>query len=99
VLFSSGQAPAVIDFVPYWRPRELAAAIFVADAMLWERASAKLADEAGLDHVFWQLLVRAALRRLLVLDIHSQRGEVAKRELNQVARHQWFANWLESLKR
>jgi len=63
VLFAPALPPALLDFSPYFRPAEYAEAILVADAIVWEGASAELVgalrrDTAG------QMLVRASLFRL-----------------------------------
>jgi uncharacterized protein (TIGR02569 family) len=65
VLFADRLAPAVIDFAPYFRPVGFAAAIVVADALVW-----KGADETILRHVqhvehFPQLLLRALVYRVV----------------------------------
>ncbi len=39
VLFAAGQAPAIIDFSPYWRPAGYAEAIAVVDGWLWHGES------------------------------------------------------------
>jgi prepilin-type processing-associated H-X9-DG protein len=61
VLFADGQAPAVIDLSPYWRPMEYASAIVMVDAVLWYGADVGLLSVVG----DAQLLVRALLFRLL----------------------------------
>lgn len=38
VLFAADEAPAVIDFSPYWRPPVFAEAVVVADGLLWFQA-------------------------------------------------------------
>jgi uncharacterized protein (TIGR02569 family) len=58
VLFHETLPPAIIDFTPYWRPREFAAAVVVADALVWEGAP------PGLAHVVDpQYLLRALIYR------------------------------------
>lgn len=65
VLFHGQLSPAIIDIVPYWRPCGFAAAIVVADALVWEGADDALVDElAHRDH-FGQLLLRALVYRLV----------------------------------
>jgi uncharacterized protein (TIGR02569 family) len=58
VLYAEGLPPAIIDFSPYWRPRGWAAAVVVADALLWEDAPDDLAR-----HAARSMLVRAAIYR------------------------------------
>jgi uncharacterized protein (TIGR02569 family) len=69
VLFADGLPPAVIDFSPYWRPVGFAAAIVVADALVWEGADESIlggvADVAGFD----QLLLRALVYRLVTANL------------------------------
>jgi uncharacterized protein (TIGR02569 family) len=57
--------PAVIDVSPYWRPPAFAAAVVLADALLWHDADEELVrDHAQLPDVA-QLLLRALLFRLV----------------------------------
>jgi len=39
---TTARQPAIIDFAPYWRPAAFAAAIAVADALIWEAADTSL---------------------------------------------------------
>ena len=65
VLFADALPPAVIDLSPYWRPVEFATAVVVADALVWEGASAaELATATDVDQ-FGQLLARALLFRIV----------------------------------
>ncbi|MEV7197574.1 aminoglycoside phosphotransferase [Streptomyces sp. NPDC093510] len=69
VLFAAGQAPAVIDFSPYWRPPVYAEAVVIADGLLWFDLPSDLLTAAG-NHPDWpQLLVRALIFRLVA---HSE---------------------------
>src|SRR5579884_2730179 len=43
ILFASGQAPAVIDFSPYFRPVGFALAVVIVDAIAWYGAAPDLA--------------------------------------------------------
>jgi uncharacterized protein (TIGR02569 family) len=68
VLFAPGAAPAVIDFVPYFRPVQFALAVVVADAIAWHHASyelVRLLPAAGDPH---SMLARAAIYRLVAAD-------------------------------
>ena len=67
VLFAAGCAPAVIDFVPYWRPAQFAPAIVVADAIAWYGADPDLAQHLAADDRR-SMLARAALYRLITAD-------------------------------
>lgn len=72
VLFADNAAPALIDFTPYWRPPEWAAAVIVVDALAWGGA------DAGLVHRWAQLadwpqaLLRALLFRLAAHAMHPR---------------------------
>ncbi|MFF3215584.1 aminoglycoside phosphotransferase [Streptomyces sp. NPDC002886] len=72
VLFAPGQAPAVIDFSPYWRPPVYAEAIVVADALIWHGASAELLHQAAPANGpgFTQYVVRAVIFRLVTTSEH-----------------------------
>ena len=63
VLFDERLPPAVIDFSPYWRPPAFAAAIVVADALVWEGESETILE--AVEHVvdFEQYLLRALIYR------------------------------------
>jgi uncharacterized protein (TIGR02569 family) len=73
VLFADGLPPAVIDFVPYWRPPAFGSAIVVADALVWEGADESvleaIADVDGFPQYLLRALVfRAVTDRLFRLD-------------------------------
>jgi len=65
VLYHDVLAPAVIDFAPYWRPAGFAAAIVIADALVWEGADARIL--AAVSHIadFGQYLIRALIYRIV----------------------------------
>ena len=64
VLFADDLPPAIIDFSPYWRPKQYATAIVLVDAIAWHRADAHLLDRFLRKHDGVQLLIRAVLLRL-----------------------------------
>ena len=64
VLFADDLPPAVIDLSPYWRPTAFAAAIVVADALVWEGADESLVKSIDIDD-FGQMLIRALIYRLV----------------------------------
>jgi uncharacterized protein (TIGR02569 family) len=68
VLFHGRLPPAIIDFAPYWRPREYAAAIVVADALVWEDAPAELATAVHPQLLLRALIYRAVTSRLFGTD-------------------------------
>lgn len=78
VLFDADDAPALVDLVPAWRPKEWAAAVVVVDALAWGGADEALPHRwAHLDE--WpQMLLRAALYRLA---LHAQHPEASARTL------------------
>jgi uncharacterized protein (TIGR02569 family) len=73
VLYHDVLAPAVIDFVPYWRPAGFAAAIIVADALVWEGADARIL--ASVRHIddFGQYLIRALIYRMVTELLHGRK--------------------------
>jgi uncharacterized protein (TIGR02569 family) len=69
VLFADGLPPLVLDLSPYWRPPLFAAAIVVADALVFEGAEAdlavRLADEpGGAQYLLRALIFRAVADQL-----------------------------------
>ena len=67
ILIAPGLAPAIIDFAPYWRPPEFALAV----TALWLCGYQRHVEAfAAFEHVreFDQLLLRALIRTLLVMD-------------------------------
>ncbi|MBI5066150.1 hypothetical protein HZA97_07990 [Candidatus Woesearchaeota archaeon] len=84
ILFSKGQSPAIIDFSPYYRPRDFALAILAVDALVWGGASAKILHLFKDKKEFNQLLLRAELRRILEIGFcieHFEKGNIA--DINQ----------------
>jgi uncharacterized protein (TIGR02569 family) len=63
VLFDERLPPAIIDFSPYWRPPAFAAAVVVADALVFEGADEALLDAVGHTDRFGQFLLRALIFR------------------------------------
>jgi len=98
VLFASGQVPAVIDFVPYWRPAGFSLAIVVADAVSWFGAEPALALRL-LEQGRLVLLARAALCRLVTSDVAalSMSASIVERYLTQNA--QDYARLLSVVRR
>lgn len=64
VLFADGRPPAIIDWPAYWRPPAWAAAVAVADALVWHDESPDVIGRwAHLSH--WdQMLIRALIYRI-----------------------------------
>lgn len=65
VFVDDANQPVVLDVSPYLRHRRWAAAIVVADAVLWHGADATLAQEFALDRGDRDLLGRALIFRLV----------------------------------
>jgi uncharacterized protein (TIGR02569 family) len=76
VLFDDPQPPAIIDFSPYWRPAEYAAAIVIGDALAWEGADETLLDAVAHIEHFEQYLLRALIFR--VVTDHIFRGAASQ---------------------
>jgi uncharacterized protein (TIGR02569 family) len=70
VLFNGSAPPAVIDFSPYWRPPEWAAAVVVVDALAWGGADPGLARRWSHLVDWQQALLRALLFRLALHAMH-----------------------------
>ena len=70
LLFADGLPPAVIDMSPYFRPAAFALAVAAIDALVWEAAPPEILDDLVEEPEIDQMLVRAALRRILELDGH-----------------------------
>ena len=68
VLFAKGLPPAIIDFSPYWRPPTYAEAITAVDALLWFGATDQVLHLVQRDSESTQLLLRAVIFRLIVLN-------------------------------
>lgn len=71
VLFHPTEAPAIVDFVPFWRPAEWAAAVAVVDALAWGGADAGLIDRWAHLPEWSQMLLRALLFRLAGHALHT----------------------------
>ena len=65
VLFDDQLPPAIIDFSAYWRPVPYAAAIVVADALVWEGADRQILQTVRHINDFGQYLVRALIFRIV----------------------------------
>jgi len=72
VLTAPGQPPAVIDFAPEWRPAAYAEAIVLVDFWLWMGTPFEAVVEVVPAAQNPGLLARAALFRLVALDLHAR---------------------------
>ncbi|MBA8930048.1 uncharacterized protein (TIGR02569 family) [Kutzneria viridogrisea] len=87
VLFAGNAPPALIDFAPFWRPAEWAAAVVVVDALAWGGADPGLARRWAHLPEWPQALVRALLFRLAVHAMHPRSTAQSLRGLEK-ATHQ-----------
>ena len=65
VLFTDNLPPAILDFSPYWRPREFAEAVIITDGLLDEGEGENLIELVGESYLRMQLLLRALILRLV----------------------------------
>jgi uncharacterized protein (TIGR02569 family) len=77
VLYDEALPPAVIDFSPYWRPVPFAAAVVVADALVWEGADASLLSAVCHVGNFGQYLLRALIYRAVTESVLRRGGQGA----------------------
>ncbi|GGM42305.1 TIGR02569 family protein [Longimycelium tulufanense] len=70
VLFAGDTAPGIIDFTPYWRPAEWAAAVVAVDSLAWGGADTGLVERWQHLADWPQVLLRAMLFRLAVNALH-----------------------------
>jgi uncharacterized protein (TIGR02569 family) len=86
VLFDDQLPPAIIDFSPYWRPVPYAAAIVVADALVWEGADQRILHAVRRVDDFGQYLVRALIFRIVTDWILTRDGQ---REAHSTGHDPW----------
>ncbi len=75
VLYDDALPPAIIDFSPYWRPVPFAAAVVVADALVWEGADASLLSAVRHIGNFGQYLLRALIYRAVTESVIDPSGQ------------------------
>jgi hypothetical protein len=85
VLFHPDLPPAIIDFAPYWRPAEFAAAIVVADAIVWEGAPEAFAKVVGRQYLLRALVFRGVAARIMGFDRAIPELDLARRVVATVA--------------
>ncbi len=83
VLFDDAGAPAIVDLLPCWRPREWAAAIVVVDALAWGGADDGLLERWSHLAEWPQMTLRAVLYRLA---LHAQHPAGSARTLGGLER-------------
>jgi uncharacterized protein (TIGR02569 family) len=64
VLFADGLPPAIIDWPAYWRPPAWAAAVAVADALVWHHVSPDVIGRWAHLPCWGQMLIRALIYRI-----------------------------------
>ncbi|HEV2128880.1 MAG TPA: TIGR02569 family protein [Thermomicrobiales bacterium] len=74
VLFADGVPPAMIDISPCWRPAAYAQAIVMVDALDWCGADASILELVTDIPEIDQLLARAEIFRIAILDGFHQQG-------------------------
>lgn len=72
VLFTGNAPPGLLDFAPYWRPAEWAAAVAVVDALAWGGSDAAIVERWSHLAEWPQALLRALLFRLAVHALHPR---------------------------
>ncbi|KZW02564.1 hypothetical protein EXIGLDRAFT_759693 [Exidia glandulosa HHB12029] len=65
VLFSDSQAPAIIDFSPYWRPVAYAEAVAVSDGLVEYDAGVELVHIVGTGRGRMEMLLKAMVFRVI----------------------------------
>ncbi|QFQ02932.1 hypothetical protein CUROG_07920 [Corynebacterium urogenitale] len=66
VIFDGYSDPVLTDLVPAWRPAAWPVALLIVDAMAWGNGPDALLDRWSHLPDFWQLVLRAALYRVLL---------------------------------
>lgn len=94
-LLHDGLPPAIIDFSPLFRPAEYAEAILISDAVTWESAPLKLAQDWTTSELHRQMLVRGSLFRLYAAaiawpEMPDRLGIIAERH---APLSEWLRNW------
>lgn len=85
MLFDGYSDPVLTDLVPAWRPAAWPVALMVVDAMAWGNGSDALLDRWSHIPDFWQLVLRAALYRVLLHAMLPNARPDAWRGLSRVA--------------
>ena len=70
VLFAGNAPPGILEFAPYWRPAEWAAAVAVIDSLAWGGADPAIVERWSHLAEWPQSLLRALLFRLAVHALH-----------------------------
>lgn len=87
VLFAGGAPPAIVDFIPYYRPAEWAAAVVIVDSLAWGGADPGILQRWSHLSEWPQMLLRALLYRLAVNALHPKADGHSLTGLETAARH------------
>ena len=85
ILFHNNLSPAIIDFSPYYRPKDFDKAIIVVDALVWEGADKTILEFVKDISEINQLIIRAEMRRLI--EIEECMKYFKKGDLNDIEKH------------
>lgn len=85
VLFAGNAAPAIVDFVAFYRPPEWAAAVVVVDALAWGGADTGILHRWSHLPEWPQALLHALLFRLAVHALHPLSDRQSMRGLESAA--------------
>jgi uncharacterized protein (TIGR02569 family) len=85
VLFGDDLDPGIIDFTPYWRPAEWAAAVVVVDSVSWGGADPGIVQRWSHLPEWSQALLHALLFRLAVNALHPHATPNSLRGLENTA--------------
>ena len=95
-LYETDLPLGIIDFTPYWSPVGFGEAILVVDVILWEGALLEeMLSISNCDKDSFQLIVRAAIRRLLEIDCQHRDGMRKVMPLEEVERYRNLTEQLE----
>lgn len=95
ILFRADLPPAVIDFSPYYRPTEYAAAIIIVDAIVWEGAKLDLIELLPATSESHQLLIRATMWRIKTTEEYIR--QFGRGNLDDVRAYSMLIDRLETL--
>ncbi|RJQ72842.1 TIGR02569 family protein [Pseudonocardiaceae bacterium YIM PH 21723] len=85
VLFAGSAPPAIVDFVPFFRPPEWAAAVIAVDALAWGDADLGLIRRWAHLSSWPQMLLRALLFRIATVALHPDSTEESLAGLHKAA--------------
>lgn len=85
LIFDGLADPVLTDLVPAWRPAGWPVALMVVDAMAWGNGSDALLNRWAHIPDFWELVLRAALYRVMLHAILPHSRPVAWQGLSRVA--------------